>query len=180
MRGIRLCLFLQISDQRRIERALHQQTPTADQEKLVACPCDCHVEPSIDGCSVVGLDDGREQRELVGAAHGGAVDDDVFLAALIAFDGVDEHLPCCDDTCLSKGCAQRGDLTAEGNDDADLSGDVEGEVVGVMKMDELHDKSGDGLCFGYVGLGLTLGERGGGYVEEGDPAGGNDGFVARI
>ena len=66
----------------------------ADDEELLAGSSEGYVELAVEGVGAVGTRCGGlyYQLHLVGGGDGGAVDDDVALAALVALYGIDADM----------------------------------------------------------------------------------------
>ena len=62
-----------------------------DDEQLFAGSCESHVQFAVDGLSLFHTHV-AEEVELYAVRHAAGVDDDIALAALIAFDGVDHDV----------------------------------------------------------------------------------------
>lgn len=136
-------------------------------EELLAGTGDGYIQFPVNGDSAR-MRGYREDIQLVGLADGGAVQDDVALAALIPFDGVDGDLF---GTGEVEGCqfvGNHGNLVAEGYDDADAAGSIEREVIGLTEFVYGSCQAGYGVRLGAVDLVGLFGRRIGG-VHEAEP-----------
>ena len=94
-----------------------------------------------------------DELHLCGLGDGGAVDDDVALAALVALYGVDaDAFGVVGHVEGGEVMAYEGTLSAEGGDDAYRAGGVVGEGVGLVELDDGLYEGGTELGFMDVGL----------------------------
>ena len=130
----------------------------ADDEELLAGAGDGDIEFAVDGVGAGGsvclAGSGLyDELHLCGLGDGGAVDDDVALAALVALYGVNA------DAFGVVGYVEGGEvvayecaLSAEGGDDAYRACGLVGEIIGLVELDDGLYEGGTEL--GLVGVGL--------------------------
>ena len=108
-----------------IDFILTEQVSIADNEELLAGTGECHVQFAVDQLAV-GLRGDGEDVQLIRLAHGGTVDDDIALTALVTFYGVDGDGFGTFDVESCQFVGYHGYLVAEGYDDAYPSGGIKG------------------------------------------------------
>ena len=111
-----------------IKRIAREQVAVAYEEELLAGAGDGDIEFSIDLGSAHLLTHG-EDVQLIGARNGGGEDDVVALRTLVALYGVDGYGVDIRYTSRAQTCTHHADLVAEGHDDAQLLGQVEGRLA---------------------------------------------------
>ena len=115
-------------------------------EELFACPCDRHVQFAVHPLSF-GEYRSRQHLQLVRLAYGGAEQDHVTLASLVAFHRVDGNLFIALQIACRQFLADHGYLTAERYDDADLPCRIPVLLLSVQAVEGFHDQSRNGSFF---------------------------------
>lgn len=161
-----------------IDFILAEQVGIAGDEELLAGAGEGNVQFAVYQLAV-GLGGDGEDVQLIGLAHGGAVDDDVALAALVTFYGVDGDGLSATDVQGGQFVGNHGYLVAEGYDDAYSSGGIKGDVILLAKLVDSLYQSGGYVCLVSVYL-IGIFGRGIGGIDETESPGGNQSFVSII
>lgn len=107
---------------------LAQQVRIASDEQLLAGTSEGYIQFAVNQL-LIGLGGDREYVQLIGLTYGSAVNDDVALATLVAFYGVDGDGIGFRDAKGGQFVGDHGYLIAERNNNAYPTSSVEGEFV---------------------------------------------------
>ena len=156
-----------------------QQGAVADDEHAFTRTGQRHVEFAVDPLSALVFKlRAAEEGQLRGAADGEAVDDGVALRTLETLDGVDGHVGQFGVCRLEQGIAHQGDLSAIGDDDAQVFAGIETAVLRCEAFVLFDGEASDEVGFGGVALGgVTQLQSVGRTVVEGDARQGDPRFL---